>query len=117
MFHFTGTFESSYKILLDVLKILANFAIIFHSIISSVIRQKGQSQNGCYKKKSMPNFLKNEYYLLPDKHTYVCLSGGKKCLFFGKFPVSCFLVMPVLRLALLPYYRQYLVESIINQLK
>ena len=31
-------------------------------------------------------------------------TGGKKCLFFGKFGVLCFLEMPVLRFTLLPYY-------------
>ena len=36
----------------------------------------------------------------------VCVSWGKKCLFFGKFDVLCFLETPVLRFALLPYYRQ-----------
>ena len=35
----------------------------------------------------------------------VCVSGGKKCLFFGNFGVLCFLETPVLRFALLPYYR------------
>ena len=29
-----------------------------------------------------------------------------KCLFFGKFGVLCFFVTPVLRFALLPYYRR-----------
>ena len=43
-------------------------------------------------------------FLTPWSHTYVCLSGGKKCLFFGKFGVLCFLVTSVLRFALLPYY-------------
>ena len=38
----------------------------------------------------------------------VCVSGGKKCLFFGNFGVLCFLETPVWRFALLPYYRQYL---------
>ena len=33
-----------------------------------------------------------------------CISGGKKCSFFGKFGVLCFLETPVLRFALLPYY-------------
>ena len=37
--------------------------------------------------------------------------GGKKCSFFGKFGVLCFIVTPVLRFALLPYYRQ-LVPSV-----
>ena len=25
------------------------------------------------------NFPKNQHFLLPDTHTYVCVSGGKKC--------------------------------------
>ena len=37
---------------------------------------------------------------------HVCVSGNKKCLFFGKFGGLCFLVTPVLRFALLPYYRR-----------
>ena len=37
---------------------------------------------------------------------YVCVSGGKKCLFSGNFGVLCFLETPVLRFALLPYYRR-----------
>ena len=35
----------------------------------------------------------------------VGVSGSKKCLFYGKFNVLCFLETPVLKLALLPYYR------------
>ena len=31
-----------------------------------------------------------------------CVSRGKKCPFFEKFGVLCFLVTPVLRFALLP---------------
>ena len=38
--------------------------------------------------------------------TYVCVSGGKKCSFFGKFGVLCFLETLVLRFALLRYYRK-----------
>ena len=38
--------------------------------------------------------------------TYVCVSEGKKCLFFGNFGVLCFLETLVLRFALLPYYRR-----------
>ena len=34
--------------------------------------------------------------------------GVKKCSFFGKFGVLCFLEIPVLRFALLPYYRRIL---------
>ena len=36
----------------------------------------------------------------------VCVSGGKKCSFFEKFGVLFLLETPVLRFALLPYYRQ-----------
>ena len=34
-----------------------------------------------------------------------CLLGVKKCSFFGKFGMLCFLKTPVLRFALLPCYR------------
>ena len=34
------------------------------------------------------------------------VSGGKKCSFFEKFGVLCFFETPVLRFALLPYYRR-----------
>ena len=38
--------------------------------------------------------------------TLVCVSGGKKCLFSGKFGVLFLLVTFVLRFALLTYYRR-----------
>ena len=37
---------------------------------SSVIRQKGESQNGGNKKTKHPNFPENELFLPPDTHTY-----------------------------------------------
>ena len=37
---------------------------------------------------------KNEHFLPPDTQTYVCVSWGKKCSFFGKFGVLCFLETP-----------------------
>ena len=40
---------------------------------------------------------------------HVCVSGGKKCLFFGNFGVRCFLETLVLKFALLPYYRRSIV--------
>ena len=39
-------------------------------------------------------------------NTYLCESGCKNCSFFGKFGVFCFLETPVLRFALLAYYRR-----------
>ena len=62
----------------------------------------------------MPNFPKNEHFLPPDTHTYICVSGGKKCSFFGKFSMLCFLETPVLRFALLPYYRRKVLLFIIT---
>ena len=56
--------------------------------------------------KARQNFPKNKNFLRPDTHTYVCVSGGKKFLSFGKFGVLCFLVTPALRFALLPYYQR-----------
>ena len=49
-------------------------------------------------------FPENEHFLPPEVYV-CCVSGGKKCSFFGKVSVFCFLVTPVLRFALLPYYR------------
>ena len=45
----------------------------------------------------------------------MCVSGGKKCLFFGKFGLLCFLETPVLRFALLPYYRRSIALIVVNQ--
>ena len=43
---------------------------------------------------------------------YVCVSESKKCLFFGNFGGLCFLETPVLRFALLPYYRRIVKENV-----
>ena len=75
-------------------------------VISSVIRQKEESQNGCFKKQSTPNFPKNEHFLPSDTHTCVCVSRGKKCSFFVESGVLYFLETPVLRFARLSYYRR-----------
>ena len=58
------------------------------------------------RKQSTPNFPKNKHFFPLDTHTCVCVSGGKKCSFFGKFGRLCLLETPVLRFALLPYYRR-----------
>ena len=68
-------------------------------------------KTGVSRKESTPNFLKNEHFLPPDTHTCVCVTEGKKCLFFGKFGVLCLLETPVLRLALLAYYRRILKKT------
>ena len=73
-------------------------------------REKSKRTNlktGVSRKQSMPKFPENKHFLPPDTHTYVCVSGDKKCFFFGNFGVLCFLETPALRFALLPYYRRY----------
>ena len=78
---------------------------------SSVIRQKGVNlKTGVSKKQSMLNFPKNEHFFSPDTH----VSEGKKYSFFGKFGVLCFLETPVLRFALLPYYRRVMQSNNVN---
>ena len=55
-------------------------------IISSVIRQKRESQNGGNKKTKHAKFFeKKKKFLSADTQMYVCVSGGKKILFFWKF--------------------------------
>ena len=68
------------------IKQICKFYLFCLENILSVIRQKGKSRNGCYKK---------------TKHD--------KCSFFGKFGVLCFLVAPVLRFAPLPYCLRFAV--------
>ena len=51
--------------------------------------QKGESKNWCFKKTMLVKFS---------------VSEGKKCSFFGKFDVLCFLETPLLRFAVLPCY-------------
>ena len=76
---------------------------------SSVIRRKGESQNGCFKKTKHTKFFEKRTFLPSDTPPYVCVSGGKKCSFFENFGVLCFLETPVLRFGLLPFYRRVLV--------
>ena len=70
---------------------LLNFAkllrIPFLQNTSSGIRQKVESQNGCFKKAK---------------------SGGKKCVFFGNFGVLCLLVTASINLS----FRQFLFISL-----
>ena len=58
------------------------------------------------KKQSMKNYPKNEQLFSPNTHRYMCVSVDKKCLFFEKFALLCFLVTSVLRFSLLRYYRR-----------
>ena len=84
------------------------------SCISSVIRQKGESQKRCFKKAKHAKFSEKRTFLPPDTHTYLCVSGGKKRSFFGKLGVLFFLETPVLTFTLLRCYRQYFVINILR---
>ena len=42
-----------------------------------ILRQKSESQNGCYKKTNHAKFSE-KHFLPPDTYTYICVSGGKK---------------------------------------
>ena len=66
---------------------------------------------GVTRKQSIPNLLKNEMNIYPVIRTPVCVSGGKKCSFFGKFGMLCFLVTPILRFALLSHYWQFVLVN------
>ena len=73
--------------------------------MSLAIKQKGKSQNWCYKKTKQDKFSEKQIFLTPDTHMHVSISGGKKCSFFGKSSGLCFLVILILGFTLLPYYR------------
>ena len=50
-------------------------------MIPLAVSQKRESQNGCYKKKSPPDFPKNEHILSPGKHTCVRIRRKEMFLF------------------------------------
>ena len=78
------------------------------SVDSSVIGQRGESQNGDNKKAKHAKFsypVIRTWYIF----TRTCVSRGKKCLLFGKFDVLSFLATSVLRFAILPFYRQIII--------
>ena len=52
-------------------------------------------------------FLKRNISYPLDTHTYVCVSLGKKSSIFEKFGAPCLFETPILRFALLPYYRRF----------
>ena len=69
---------------------------------SSAVRQKGKSQNRYYMKAKYAKFSEKQTFLTPSyAHVRVRISGrSKKCSFFRKFGVFCFLITPVLRFTL-----------------
>ena len=57
-----------YDVLLFKKWIRISFAKILPSLSLSVIRQKGESQNGCFKKTKHAKFSENEHFLPSDRH-------------------------------------------------
>ena len=54
------------------MKVTSNSGI--SKTIPSVIRQKGESQNGYFKKTKHASFSEKEHFLPPDTQTYMCVS-------------------------------------------
>ena len=55
-----------------------------------------------------------QHKLLVIRQKGLCISRGKKCSFFGKIGMPCFLETPVLRFALLLYCQQNQVIILFN---
>ena len=85
------------------LKYICPFFNMHERVKTSAIRQKSESQSGCYKKTKHIKFSTKRTFLTPYVCAYlvcVCVSGSKKCSFFGKFGLLCSPVTHVLRFAL-----------------
>ena len=74
------------------------------SLKLSVTDKRANLKTEVTRNQSTSSFLKNNISYSPwyAQHTYVCVSGSKKCSFFDKFGALCFLVTSVLSLILLP---------------
>ena len=83
-------------------------------INSSLIREKGEPQRWLQEKVHQI-FQKMNISYPPDTHTYVYVSGGMKCSFWGKYGVLCFLLTTVLRLALLSFYQWIRVKDLLGK--
>ena len=87
-------------ILLSILMILLSTLSAIVLLTLSVIRQKGESQNGGNKKTKQVKFSEKRTFLSPWYPHVRVHQGGKKCPFFRKFGMLCFLVTSILRLGL-----------------
>ena len=71
---------------------------------SLLIRQKGESQSGVNKKTKYAKFSDKKYFLQTGMHTYVGVSGSKKCSFSSKIWCawfSCYFCFEIRLFALL----------------
>ena len=76
------------------------------SFISSVIRQKGESQNECFKKAKHAKISEKQTLLTPLIRTRTCAHQEVRNVCFSEI-LACFLETLVLRFALLPYFRRF----------
>ena len=102
---------SSYQTLSQALDISKKTLLTSSSSSKNFVdnQEKGRISKQVFRKnKTRQIFQKtSKSFLLIRSHT-CAYQGGKKCSFFGKFGVLCFLETPVLRFALLPYYRRFI---------
>ena len=59
----------------------------------SVIRQKDESQYGCFKKTKQAKFSEKQTFLTPW-YAHACVSGGNKCSFLENLACFAFLKRP-----------------------
>ena len=70
-------------------------------------KAKGSTSKRVYQENKARKIFRKTNISYPLILTRTCAhQGGKKCSFFGKFGVLCFPETPILRFALLPYYRR-----------
>ena len=72
-------------------------------------KAKGWISKRVFQENKARQFFRKTNISYPLICTRTCGTGGKKCSFFGKFGVLCYLETPVLRFAFLPYYRQIII--------
>ena len=100
-------------IIFTVVSILLDFKDskfdLMHSLakihISNFVGNKAKGQIS--KRVFQENKARQNFRKINISYPLIRTPGGKKCLFFGNFGVLCFLEIPALRFALLPYYRRF----------
>ena len=88
---------------------------IWWKLNALVTRQKGKSQNGCFKRTKHVKIVRktNISYSLIRTRTFA-YQGVRNVCFGGNFGVLCSLETPVFRFALLPYHRRMNTSKDVN---
>ena len=82
------------------------FSLFFFTLQFVVNKSKGRTSKRVFQESKARQIFRKTNIFYPLRGIKNRVSGGKKCSFFGKFGVLCFLETPVLRFTLLPYYRR-----------